>query len=254
MKPTIVPLSIESTAFNILLYKNHRSKDILLFLHGVGEDRTGINYFFANQTVAQFQNGFSICRFNFIGLGDELGIPNLITWKQQLEEIIRYLRTSFASIHIIARNSARIFLDEPNCFGRVYLLGHSHPDHYDLSYLDQYKTNDGWINVNQKEVYSEEEELHWQTLAVETSSIGGMYLPYRLFQQIHEQLKQPSYCDVLFSMGAKQVDETMICSREINIPSIDNLLRQKKEREIIGERLSEVIKYEKRETYRRLRN
>ncbi|RWQ71104.1 hypothetical protein [Bacillus cereus] len=243
MRPEIIELSINSQNFNVIL-SPQKNPDAILFLHGLGEDRTGINYFFANAEKVQFQRGFSVCRFNWSGLGEDLGDLNLDIWKSQLKEVLKYLKGRFRKIHIIARNICRIFFDAPYKLGDLCLIGHSHPCFFENSILNQFCNENNLIIVSQKDSYSLVEELHWTNLSFETSSIGGLCFPSKLFSQVGIHLKKNCYCDYLFSMGTQKYDSTMFSLKEINLPDTDLLVRKEHDRNILNNLLSEVIKVE----------
>ncbi|AST93560.1 MULTISPECIES: hypothetical protein [Sutcliffiella] len=212
----------------------------MLFIHGLGEDRTGINYFFASEAKKLYRMGYSTCQFNLIGLGDENGIPNLETWVNQLDLVLRFLTSSFPNILIIARGICRVLFSTSTYNGKIILLGHSNKNDYDLSYINRYIDND-WVKVPQNDVYSTKEEKFWLNLAVETSSIGGLHLPLSLFQQLESKLTKKCYVDYLFSLGDEKKDSTLFYRNSISFPNVDPLLRKEVEREIVSQKISEVL-------------
>lgn len=149
----------------------------ILFLHGLGESRSGINYLFKELSMGLMDRGYSVYRFDLGGCGDSPLPLSLSVWKKQLY----FLLDSFSIV--IARGLSSILL--PLEGKKSISLRPFSKEHFMRTYpLIPALTIDGkWIPDVHHSV-TEKEEMFWFNLGVEASCFGGLSLPLEMIKEI----------------------------------------------------------------------
>lgn len=158
----------------------------ILFLHGLGENRCGINYLFRDLSSALASKGYTVYRFDLGGCGDSVLPLSLSIWQEQLDTFL-----DSVSI-VIARGLSSILL--PLEGKKSIQLRPFSKEHFTRQYplISANLQNGSWI-PDANHSMNEREENFWFQLGVETDCLGGLFLPIKLIEEIKSFSIKPGH-------------------------------------------------------------
>lgn len=182
-------LLLSNDGFYVLEERCDReAREAVLLLHGLGENRSGINYMFVEMSKAIRQKGFDVYRLDLAGLGESLLPLDVARWVEQVKWIIGQRRKRYENLHIVARSSgilAAPFDDE--AVGTVIAI--QPPRYHVFSY---------WMEQEMSEARNDSEakigrEEFWLNLGVEPGLADGRFFSKGFFRQLSESIANIPY-------------------------------------------------------------
>lgn len=241
--PNLKILNIEKLNFYLLEKSNYNNSEAVIFLHGIGENRSGLNYIFSE--ISNFLTfKYDTFQFDWMGLGENPHDFDLSTWEKQFFTILEYLKPSYKRIHIIFRAICKVVLPPNYNNGLLISIGNASSDDFQNGINDifNYPQDNKYIYITQKSQYSKEEELFWYNLGVEPSCVGGLKIPKCLLKTLKEKLLENKSIDYIFT---NEIEESFFPqSRRILIFDSDPLFRKMNDRKLIKHTILEVLQNE----------
>lgn len=168
-KPKLIKLSLQDGQCFYCLeelpsarYKN----EAVILLHGLGENRAGINYLFTELSEGIRRAGYAVYRFDLGGCGESLLPLSLQIWKQQIDTILTLTR-SYRVVHMAGRGISSVLLFAGK--GKKIAIG---PMQHSLLAKQLPKVvinSDNWVSTRKEE--NLEEESFWYSLGVEAGCL-----------------------------------------------------------------------------------
>jgi hypothetical protein len=188
--PELEQLGHGSQAFT-LLYTAKKQKEAVLFIHGLGENRTGIHYIFTELARALCEEGYDGFQFDLVGCGESLSPLLLDNWLYQIEMILQRL-SLYQKVHIVGRGIARTLLPSPFKRGDVILFNSCPLDVFTKG-IKELSAHCTW---DKERIYplpsrSGITDRFWFELGVEPECIGGLSVPFSFFKHLEESLQRP---------------------------------------------------------------
>lgn len=157
----------------------------IVFLHGLGENRAGLNYLFHELSLGLRREGYAVYRFDLAGCGEsKLGL-SIHTWKTQVDALL-YLLGSYDKIHFISRGVSSLLIPQNYSTSVNVAIGPL----MSTLFLQQYTKipiehrNDLWVPL--PEIPPIEREYFWYSLGVEAGCLGGFYLPNKFLEELNQ--------------------------------------------------------------------
>lgn len=94
----------------------------VIFVPGLGENRSGHNYLYTQLGRCLAVRGFRSYRFDLAGQGDSLLPLDPELWRSQVDQVRGLARTRGASVHIVARGVGVLALPVRHDDGHVFLI------------------------------------------------------------------------------------------------------------------------------------
>lgn len=165
---------------NPIGYSNGKA---VIFLHGLGENRSGLNYLFQELSSGLTNQGYTVYRFDLAGCGESYLNHSIKTWKKQLQSVEVVTKKHFCT-HIISRGISKVLLTDNECSVHI-AIGAISEDFFNL-HLPLVPIADHstwWIPIQEKNL-TRSREFFWYGLGVEAGCLGGFYLPKAFVEEI----------------------------------------------------------------------
>lgn len=166
-----------------LLEEGSLQREAVVFLHGLGENRTGVNYLFRDLSRA-LQNSFTVYRFDLAGCGDSALPLSLSLWEKQLDSLQKSHLAKHRKVHWISRGiSACLLPDEGIAIAPPIAA-------FILETLPKIPLEPGqknWTPLGGPRILSPTEEAFWHLLGVEAGCLGGFSADRSFIQTLSAQ-------------------------------------------------------------------
>jgi len=176
-----------------LLQEGEEKESAIVFCHGLGENRTGINYLFRDLSRG-LQTSHSVYRFDLAGCGDSTLPLDLSLWEEQLAQIQRELSIKHKTIHLVARGLSSFLLPQEGIAINPPIAD------FVLEQIDQIPLefhSTAWAPLGNRSI-DEKEEVFWYLLGVEAGCLGGFRLNPTSLKQLNQKTLSTSSCKTLY--------------------------------------------------------
>lgn len=162
----------------------------VIFLHGLGENRSGLNYLLSELAAASYARGWATFRFDLAGCGDSTLPLDLVLWVAQLAAVQQYT-AHYPKIAIVGRGAGCCVMPTSWARGPLVALAPSQaaPHAAGLEAIRQ-TIVDGQAIPKQGQITPVEARF-WTNLGVEVGCIGGLTVPLAFLEAIQATLHQP---------------------------------------------------------------
>lgn len=201
----------------------------IIFLHGLGENRTGLNYIFSQISRKLADAGCKTIRFDLAGLGESMLPLSISIWKEQYKEVYTLLRNECKEIWTICRGTGCLAIPEGE-YGKIFALNPCSPEIFNQTKKNILsKEIDGIIEPNTKSAV--EYYKFWNNLGVETESIGGLRISADFFESIDHYVNslQSNYYYICTNSEIGIYDS----STQLTVLGEDSLFRMENERNML---------------------
>ncbi len=158
----------------------------IVFLHGLGENRSGLNYLFHEMSERFTSDGFAVYRFDLAGCG-ESSLPLLFqVWREQLAVVVNYLE-KYQAVHLIARGVSSYLLPKYQT-GNIAIgpiVAHYFCEQYPQIPVEQHEKV--WIPQTDASC-NLERDYFWFGLGVEAGCLGGFYLTKEFLIELEQAI------------------------------------------------------------------
>jgi hypothetical protein len=211
----------------------------VIFLHGLGENRTGLNYLFHELSRGLTAEGFVVYRFDLGGRGESELPLSLSIWKKQLECVKTLLKERYSKIHLIARGAASLLL--PSTLNPIHIaIGPVIVDFFLKQYLsisvEECKKN--WIpkaDINR----CSKRDYFWTLLGVEAECLGGFYISRAFLTEMRNALNPiPKEWAVIYAGKGCPIS---IPSHANYLPDCHPLFFHENDRKILLKKIIEIL-------------
>lgn len=194
-----------------LLEEGNLQKEAIVFLHGLGENRTGVNYLFRDLSRA-LQEFFTVYRFDLAGCGDSTLPLSMALWEKQLETLRKTHLARHRKTHWISRGLSACLLPEEGIAIAPPIPA------FILEILPMIPLEPGeknWTPLGGQRTLSPSEEAFWHLLGVEAGCLGGFSTDRRFIENFSERSLSTRSRRTLYSkhgwpfalpVQAKQID------------------------------------------------
>lgn len=188
MQLQLIELRVEEGPFYCLEELPFHSSNgkAIIFLHGIGENRSGMNYLFHEMSEKLTSEGFAVYRFDLAGCGESSLKLSFQLWQKQLTAVIEYLE-KYQAIHLIARGLSTFLLPKSQS-GHIAIGPIA--DHY---FHEQYpqipiEQNDVLWIPQIEDLPNREKEYFWFGLGAEAGCLGGFVLTKEFLKEIERAI------------------------------------------------------------------
>lgn len=161
----------------------------VIFLHGLGENRAGLNYIFSEIGEGLRRVGYSTYRFDLGGCGESTLPLSVSIWKKQLETVLAFAQF-YKKIHIIARGVSSVLLTEE----------HSHSVAVGPITKQQVIKQLSTLAVDEEEwiISKQEDKKFWYSMGLEAGCLfwGPFHTLVKELQELDHPL--PEKCRVIY--------------------------------------------------------
>lgn len=177
--PALHELQTEAGSFRALLQAPLGCpRGWVIFVHGLGECRSGTNYLLRELSDELIDHGWVTVRFDLGGLGDSELPLDYDVWRKQLAAVCGLVPDNEV-LHLLGRGSGCCLLDEVAASGTKIALRPPLPR--DLEAIERLRPDeDGWL----RPLGGESQSGLWEGLGVEIPLIGGLEVPLSLLQRL----------------------------------------------------------------------
>lgn len=188
MLSQLIEFQVEEGLFYCLEeFSSHVSNGkAIVFLHGLGENRSGLNYLFHELSEKLASDGFTVYRFDLAGCGESSLPLSFQLWREQLAVVEKYLE-KYRAIHLIARGISSYLL--PKYQSGNIAIGPI-VDHYFREQYPQIPVEmDEKVWIPQMGVpFDLERDYFWFGLGVEAGCLGGFYLTKEFLIELQQAI------------------------------------------------------------------
>ncbi|MEX2256235.1 MAG: dTMP kinase [Acidimicrobiia bacterium] len=199
------------------------ARGAVLFLSGLGEDRSGHNYLFSELSRTVVEAGYEALRFDFGGQGDSLLPLDLDIWREQFDRVLALVTNPYGPVHVVLRGAARAAVADRYDRGYVVALRPAEPGDFGASSQRvRSRSLCGLLKLRPDDVDREEAEF-WTALGVEVRAIGGLFVADEFLAQLLASIRP--------------VPSSWVVPR----PSGDPLFLLESSRKALAEKLSKLL-------------
>lgn len=167
-----------------------RANRAVMFLHGLGENRSGLNYIFRELAEYVQALGWATYRFDLAGCGESTFPLDLRIWEAQVHAV-RQVASHHSRIAIVCRGAGCCAVPEDWPHGPVIALAPAQSVLYEEGLASiREGAPDGWTRPQQG-LLTEAEHRFWTNLGVEAGCIGGLVVPLAFLEQVGAAFRQP---------------------------------------------------------------
>lgn len=170
-------------------------EESVVFLHGLGENRTGVNYLFRDLSRA-LQNSYTVYRFDLAGCGDSTLPLSMSLWEKQIETLQKKHLGKYRKTHWISRGLSACLLPEDGIAIAPPIPG------FILETLPKIPLEPGqknWTPLGGSRTLSPSEEAFWHLLGVEAGCLGGFSADRRFIETLSERTLSTRSRRILYS-------------------------------------------------------
>lgn len=188
MQSQLIEFRLEEGLFYCLEeFSSHASNGrAIVFLHGLGENRSGLNYLFHELSEQLTSDGFAVYRFDLAGCGESSLPLSFQLWRKQLTAVEKYLE-KFQAIHLVARGVSSYLLpkDQMGHIAIGPIVSHFFCEYYPQIPIEQH---DKWWIPQINESSSPERDCFWFGLGIEAGCLGGFYLTRKFLIELQQAI------------------------------------------------------------------
>lgn len=210
----------------------------IIFLHGLGENRTGLNYLFHELSLGLRTEGYAVYRFDLAGCGESSLHPSIKIWKDQLESIKNFTR-KYTHVHMISRGVSSILLPLKDHSVNIAIGPISETlFNKQLPLIPVEEHLHLWIPAAEQKMTSETESF-WSGLGVEAGCLGGFYLPKTFIEELKLCIfPTPSEVKVILPGRTSHIP---LSSQTYHLPDCHPLFFPMKDRRILLNKIKEIL-------------
>lgn len=207
--------------------------EALIFLHGLGENRSGINYLFKELAQGLTKNGVTTYRFDLSGCGDNDSPLSISRWRNQLE-VVQEITASYKRVHFLGRGTGSIILPKSplsialNPFSKEYFLNWVDKILLNLNEID-------WTPIPNYCV-GQDEDFFWANLGIESGCLGGFHIPQKFLEELKTNLEISAEWNIFFGGNYIPFDKSEFSYKSVGLHPLFML---QQDRELL---LRELIK------------
>jgi len=235
-----VPINGFDHSFWVLFHPAQEEHNrAVIFLHGLGENRAGLNYIFSEIAERLQSENIATFRFDLAGCGESTLPLDLNLWYAQISAI-RELAADYSRIAVICRGAGTYAIANLWTNGPVVAIAPSQRAPFEaiLPHIRQtFKTGDV---TPQQGTLSTAEEQFWCNLGVEVASIGGLSVPLSFLEQLDGAVGR--YNPDWFYIFPENTPRTLPGC--ILVPDADPLFATQRDREILATVVSRILEAE----------
>ncbi len=193
MKKDLLRIEDPLYPFYVIAEEEEKNLEAIVFIHGLGENRSGLNYVFAELGHKLFKENFNTYRFDLSGCGDNPHPLDIDIWKSQLNGLLSYLNC-YEKIHIVGRGIGRIIIPLDYKKGRVLLLNKCTFDAHSsgLTHIGEFFEFES--HIEPANVLTDIEKDFWLNLSIEPECIGGISISMSFMEDVKQRLSAPINC------------------------------------------------------------
>ncbi len=213
------------------------NRKAVIFLHGLGENRTGLNYLFHELSLGLRSLGYAVYRFDLAGCGESSLDFSINIWRDQLEAV-KNLGQKYSQVHLISRGISRVLLSQSDKNINIAIGSISRALFYQQIPLIRLEEHpDKWIPSEEKKM-SPETESFWSGLGVEAGCMGGFYLPKTFIEELKHCISLPQQkVEKIFSGKMPSV----LSSQEHYLPNCHPLFFHMNDRKNLLNKIKEIL-------------